>query len=284
MSLLQSKFKIVKESPIGFVFIIVVLPILIFGKAASRGIHTWTGIAGAEIMGYTLVLAYMYAKHIMPKINEAYIYVYTLLHWYFLLENISNIGWNFWLMATFIVSVYPTFLILKNVFIYKELTRRNKAILFYWFLFTVLFTYADQMALNIIAPVLTQYEISIASIFVIFLSAIQLYFMATTLTLLFLGVPLFHGGNGDTWKEKMRDWRKLLAHKLNSYVEYQVSWQIVVLITIISLALFYYDYNNDFRSELIYIYTIVFPIIFFYFKISPENSLKENDDTDNINC
>lgn len=273
MSLLQSQFRIIKENPIGFCFTVFIFPLLVFGKASAKGMNTWTSITGFEIWAYTMMLALINVKQILPKINEAYIYAYTLLHWYFLIENIAGIGFNFWLSVIMLISVYPTLLIVKNVFVHRELNRTDKAILFYWFLFCVSFTYIDQVALHIIAPILTMDEIGLYSLFIIFFSAIQLYFISTIFTLLFFGIPLFHGGKGDSWKIKMKEWREMLNYKIDCYVEYQVSTPLVLLITLVSTVLFYYDYQNGFRAELIYIYTIVFPIVFFYLKLSPDNNL-----------
>ncbi len=275
MSLLQSRFRIAKDNPVSFTLLVLIIPVLVFVKAAAKGINTWTAITGLEIFIYTVMISYLNIKRVLPKINEGYIYAYTLLHWYFLIENISAIGFNFWIISVLAISAYPTLLLVKNLFLHKRLNTIDKAILFYWFIITVTFTYIDQVALHIIEPVLTVDEISITSVFIMLFSAIQLYFISMVFTWLFLGIPLFHGGRGDSWAVKMKEWKDVLKHKLNSYVEYQVSPQIVVFITVISVLLFYLDFQYNLRAELMCLYTILFPIVFFYLKASPNDNIED---------
>ncbi|WP_276132057.1 hypothetical protein [Polluticoccus soli] len=249
---------------------------MVFGKA--KKVDTWTELTGLEIVGYTLVMSYMNCKRVLPKINEGYIYAYTLFHWYLLYDSLQLKGFNFILTTVTILSVFPTFLIIKNCLQHKALTTKEKAALFYWFVFTVVFTYADQVALDIISPILTYNEISGYGVILILMSAAQLYFLSTFVSLLFIGMPWTHMERGArnvkaAWRSALRDWRAILRHKLGHYIEYQISPFQLVLITIVSLILFYCDHTYGLRSELIVVYTLVLPIIFFYFKLTPDENI-----------
>lgn len=279
LSLVQSKFRIYKDDPLSFILCLVLTPIVIFGKAAKIG--TWTGITGFEICGWTLILAYMNPKRIVPRINEGYIYAYSLFHWYLLIRTIEEKGFTYLLIFITIISVYPTFLICKSSLEHKKLSYKNKLTLYYWFLFTIVFTYADQVALEIVKPILALYEVNLMTTIYVIFTAIQLYFIATTLSLLFVGIPIFHLDRSmdsfkNRWKKAMEDWRETVSHKLGNYIEYQINWSQFVLITIVSCFLFLIDYNYKFRFLLITFYTVVFPIIFFYIKWTPEENLEEN--------
>ena len=66
---------------------------MVFAKAGKIG--TWTGITGFEIFGWTLIMAYLNPKRIVPRINEGYIYAYTLFHWYLLVRTIEEKGFTY---------------------------------------------------------------------------------------------------------------------------------------------------------------------------------------------
>jgi hypothetical protein len=252
------------------------MPFLILGKA--KGIKTWTGLTGIEIFGYTLFVAYLNAKSILPKINEGYIYAYTLFHWYLLYDTINLKGFNTFLVIILLISIYPTFLIIKSSFEFKVLKPTSKIVLYYWFLFTIAFTYIDQVALEIVDPILALSSLSFKNTMVVLLSAVQLYFISTVLSLLFVGVPFFHlDRSSDSfsmrWKKAMKDWREILTHKLDNFIEYQINIVHVIYITICSLFLFYFDTVGQLRQVLIFIYNVVLPVVFFYFKWSPEKNI-----------
>jgi hypothetical protein len=255
------------------------MPFLLLGKA--KGIKTWTGLTTFEIFGYTLVIAYFNAKRILPKVNEGYIYAYTLFHWYLLYDTISLKGIHFWTALVFTISLYPTFLIIKTSFEHKLLDQRSKIILYYWFLFTIGFTYADQVALDIVHPVTALTEIDLKNTLFVIFSAIPLYFISTILALLFVGIPIFHLNRSSEsfkvrWKNAMTEWREILTHKLDNYIEYQINTVQVIYITLFSFILFYIDSVENFRQVLIFVYTVLLPLIFFYIKWTPESNLKKD--------
>jgi hypothetical protein len=153
-SLLQTRFKLITDSPLTFFLLLFLVPLIIFGKASARHIDTWTELTGFEIFGYTLVWSYINAKFLVPKINEGYILAYTLFHWYLLADTIAVKGFNNWMIFVVVISIVPTLLVLKASFEHKILSQTQKTVLYYWFLFTVTFTYIDQAALKIITPII----------------------------------------------------------------------------------------------------------------------------------
>jgi hypothetical protein len=281
LSLLQSRFRIIKDDPWVFCFLVVLTPLVMLGKSAK--LKTWTSITGFEIFGWTLVLSYFNPKRIVPRINEGYIFAYTLFHWYLLVDTISAKGLGFWLGLVLAISVYPTILIIKSALEHKKLSYQEKLTLYYWFLFAIIFTYIDQVSLDIIQPILALYEVNFATTTYVLITAVQLYFIATSFSLLFVGIPVFHldrsGRSFKTrWAEAMRDWKETVTHKLGNFVEYQISFVQFFYITIISAGLFYLDNAYNFRLYLIFFYTVIFPIIFFYIKYTPDTNLEETND------
>ncbi len=281
LSLLQSRFRLVKDDPWVFCILAVLMPILIFGKVAK--LKTWTSITGFEIWGWTIVLAYLNPKRIVPRINEGYIYAYTLFHWYLLVDTIITEGLGFWLGLVLAISVYPTILILKSALEHKKLSYRNKLTLYYWFLFAITFTYIDQVSLDIIQPILALNEVNFATTTYVLITAVQLYFIATSFSLLFVGIPFFHlDRSWDSWKVRWAraksEWKETVNHKLGNFVEYQISFVQFFYITLISTVLFYLDYIYNFRLYLIFCYTVIFPLIFFYIKYTPDTNLEDTDD------
>lgn len=256
------------------------MPFLVLGKLSKGGrVLTWVELTSFEVFAFTLMMAYLSTKNILPKVNEGYIYAYTLFHWYLLADTINIAGLNFWLIIVMIISVYPTYLIIKSSFEHKVLERKNKIILYYWFLFTIAFTYVDQVALDIIEPVLQLTKINFANAIVVFISATQVYFISTVLSLLFVAIPIFHLDRSSRsfnvrWKEAKEECREILDHKLDNYIEYQVSTMQVFNITVFSGILFWIDTISDFRPYLIFIYTVVMPLVFFYFKWTPEKNVE----------
>lgn len=253
------------------------MPFLILGKA--KGIKTWTDLTALEIFGYTLVIAYFNAKRILPRINEGFIYAYTLFHWYLLYDTIHIKGFNFWTILVLTISLYPTYLIIKSSLEHKILDQRSKIILYYWFLFTIGFTYVDQVAMDIIQPITALIKIDFSNTMFVFFSAIQLYFISTILALMFVGIPIFHLERSSDnfkvrWKKAMDDWREILTHKLDNYIEYQINIVHVIYITIFSGILFFIDSVENFRQILIFIYTVLLPLVFFYFKWTPERNIE----------
>lgn len=280
LSLLQSRFRIIKDDPFTFFLMVVLTPIIMLGKAAK--LKTWTSITGAEIFGWTLILSYMNPKRIVPRINEGYIYAYTLFHWYLLIDTILLKGFNFGLGLVCVISIYPTYLIIKAALEHRKLEYKAKLILYYWFLFAVIFTYIDQVALDIIQPILALYEVNFATTMYVLITAIQLYFISTSLSLLFVGIPFFHlDRSSEKWKVRWEraktEWRQTVRHKLGNYVEYQISFIHFFYITLISSVLFYLDITYNFRLYLIFFYTVIFPMIFFYIKYTPETNLEETE-------
>lgn len=276
LSLLQSRFSLIKDNPVSYIVLVLITPFIIAGKL--RKIRTWTAITGFEIFGYTLIIAYINVKSIVPRINEGYVYAYTLFHWYLLIDTINIKGLNFWKIIVAVISLYPTVLIVKSAFEFDLVNRRNKIILYYWFLFTVAFTYINQVALDIVQPIIALYEINFTNTLIVLTSAVQLYFISTILSLIFIAIPVFHldrsGAAFKTrWRNAMRDWKEVLKHKLDNYIDYQISNIQVLYITIISGVLFYIDAVSNFRPFLILIYTVVIPLIFFYLKWTPEKNI-----------
>ncbi len=277
ISVLQSRFRIIKDNPGVFFLLLFLGPVLVLGKA--KGLKTWTELTGFEIWGWTLLLAYFNPKRILPRINEGYIYSYTLFHWYLLVEAIQFKGFNFWLLFVVVISCFPTFLIVKAVLQHKRLGYAEKLVLYYWFLFAISFTYIDQVALDIFTPILALYEINFANSSYVLMTAIQLYFIATSFSLLFIGIPLFYLEKGSAplkvrWRNAMNDWREVVSHKLGNFVEYQIDIYQFILITIVSGTLFYLDHAYNFRLYLILLYTVLFPLVFFYLKWSPDENLE----------
>lgn len=279
LSLLQSRFRIFKDDPTTYIILLLVTPFMVLGKA--KNIKTWTELTGFEVIGYVLVISLFSAKRILPKVNEGYIYAYTLFHWYLLSDAIHRVGYGFWNVFVLLLSLYPTFLIIRSAFEFKRLNSRSKVILYYWFLFIVAYTFASQLAMHIIKPVLTDYEISVKATGLIFLSAVQLYFISTICSLLFVGIPLFHMDRSSEpfkvrWKKAMKEWRELLKCKLDNYIEYQINTIEVLYITVASAFLFLIDASYpSARGYTISIYTIVLPLIYFYFRAVPEQNLEE---------
>lgn len=278
LSVLQSRFRIVKDNPVVFWFLVVFTPLIMFGKAAK--LKRWTSITGVEIWAWTLMLSYFNPKRIVPRINEGYIYAYTLFHWYLLIDTIADKGFGFWLSLVFIISIYPTILIVKSTLEHKILSYRDKLTLYYWFLFAITFTYIDQVSLDIIQPIIALYEVNFATTTYVLITAVQLYFIATSFSLLFVGIPVFHldrsgGSFKKRWAKAMRDWKETVTHKLGNFVEYQISVVQFFYITLISAGLFYIDYTYNFRLYLIFFYTVIFPIIFFYIKYTPDTNFEE---------
>ncbi len=276
LSIVQSRFRIIKDDPWVFLLLIIIFPLLVLGKAAK--LKTWTSITGMEIWTWTLILSYFNPKRIVPKVNEGYIYAYTLFHWYLLGDTINIKGLNFWTITVLAISIYPTILIVKSALENKKLKYSDKLILYYWFLFAIIFTYIDQVALDIITPILALPDITFVNSTYVLVTAIQLYFIATSFSLLFVGIPFFHLDRSfDSWKKRWRramsDWRETVTHKLGNYVEYQISFTQFLYITIISGFLFWIDLNYNFRQYLIFIYTVVFPMVFFYLKWTPEENI-----------
>ncbi len=279
LSVLQSRFRIIKDQPWTFLFLLIGGPILILGKA--KKIRTWTELTGLEIWGWTLLLAYFNPKRIVPRVNEGYIFAYTLFHWYLLLDTINLKGLNFITTTVALISVYPTYLIIKNVLQHQRLPYRDKLVLYYWFLFAIFFTYIDQVALDIITPILALTEINFQTILYVLITAVQLYFIATSFSLLFVGIPVFHLDNSGgsfkaRWREAMAEWREIVTYKLGNFVEYQINFIQFFYISIMSGTLFYLDVLYNFRLYLIFFYTVLFPIVFFYVKWSPAENLEES--------
>jgi hypothetical protein len=257
---------------------LLITPLIIYGKAASRGIDTWTELTGLEIFGYTLIWAYMNAKFLVPKINEGYILAYTLFHWYLLADTISIKGFNSWMILVGAFSIAPTILVFKASFERKILNQTQKTVLYYWFLFTVIFTYIDQAALKIITPIVTLETVDFASTTYVCFTAVQLYFVSTTLSLLFVGIPLFHVSKNTSWSEAVSECDEIRKHKLDNYIEYQISLAASFSIIAVSGLLFYLDYKFHFRQYLIAFYTLAFPLLFFYFKWTPKSNMTETND------
>lgn len=278
LSILQSRFRIIIDNPTWFFILLIVTPLLMYAKAAK--VKTWTELTGFEIFAWTLMLAYFNPKRILPRINEGYIYAYTLFHWYLLIDTITIEGIRFWLGFVLVLSIYPTVLIIKSTLEHKLLTYSNKLILYYWFLFAVIFTYIDQVAMDIIHPILALPEINFISTAYVLITAAQLYFISTTLSLLFVGIPFFHLDRSfDKWRVRWarakRDWKEIVKHKLGNYVEYQISGLQLFYISLLSAFLFYLDFTYGIRLYLIFFYTVLFPIIFFYMKYTPEANVDE---------
>ena len=285
LSLLQSRFKIYKDNPVGYIVMLILIPLMIYGKI--KGVKTWTGLTGIEIAGYTVMIAMVSARRIIPKLNEGYIYAYTLFHWYLIFELFQLKGVSFWPVFISIISVYPTLLIIKAVTSYALLNRTDKMILYYWFLFTVLFTYADQFALKIVTPVMALTEINFSNYLIILLSAVQLYFISTVCGLICAAIPVFHLDRSSApfkvrWHNAMREWRKILNSQLDDFIEYQINSIQLTYISVISLVLFYIDYTTEFRNGLIFIYTVLLPLIFFYLKWSPEKNIEDSEEDDQL--
>jgi hypothetical protein len=278
LSLFQSRFRIFKDDPFTYTLLLIFTPLVVLGKA--KGIKTWPTLTAFEIFGYTLMVAYTGGRRIVPKINEGYIYAYTLLHWYLLYDAIQRHGFGFWNTAVLILSIYPTFLCLRSIFQHRKLEQRTKIVLYYWCLFTVVYAFISQIAQSIIHPILTAYEVSWRSFGVILFSAVQLYFISTLLSLLWLGIPLFHmersgGSFSQRWRSAVVEWRELLAYKLDGYIEYQINTVQVVYITSISAMLFWVDASyTEARPYVVVAYTIFLPLVYFYFKAVPEENLE----------
>lgn len=189
LSIIQSRFRIIKDNPVSFFLLLILVPLIVFGKAAK--LNTWTALTGAEIFGWTLMLSFLNPKSIVPKINEGYIYAYTLFQWYLLIDAIILKGFTIILLLVILISIYPTFLIIKASLEKRKLKRKNKMILYYWFLFAISFTYVDQVALDIITPIVAISQINqFTTVYVVF-TAIQLYYISTVFSLLFVGIPFF---------------------------------------------------------------------------------------------
>lgn len=274
-SLLQTRFKLITDSPLTFFLLLFLVPLIIFGKASARGVETWTELTGFEIFGYTLIWTFINAMFLVPKINEGYILAYTLFHWYLMVDTIFVEGFNDWMVFLVVISVVPTVLVLKASFEHKILSQTQKTVLYYWFLFAVIFTYIDQAALKIITPIIALETVDFASITYVFFTAVQLYFISTTLSLLFVGIPLFHMNRSTSWSEAVRECAEIRKHKLDNYVEYQISLTASLSIFAVSGLLFYIDYKFNFRQYLIAFYTLFFPLLFFYFKWTPTSNLIE---------
>jgi hypothetical protein len=275
-SLFQTRFKLITDSPITFFIFIFLFPIIIYWKAVAKGINTWTELTGFEIFAYTLIWSFINAKFLVPRINEGYILAYTLFHWYLLADTISLKGFNFWMIFVLTISIIPTILVFKASFEHKMLSQKQKIILYYWFLFTIIFTYIDQAALKIITPIIAMESVDFASTAYICITAVQLYFISTTLSLLFVGMPFFHVSNSTPWKQAVKECAEIRKHKLDNYIEYQISMTTSLSIIVVSGLLFYLDYEYNFRSYLIAFYTLVLPLIFFYFKWTPNINSNKN--------
>lgn len=280
LSVLQSRFKIITDEPITFCICLILAPLIGFMKV--KGPITYTAFTGMEILMWTMVLAYFNPKRIVPRINEGYIYAYTLFHWYLLIDTILREGIGFWITVVILISVFPTYLIIKSALENRRLEYKEKIILYYWFLFAIVFTYVDQVALDIITPVLEMYEVNPMNTAYAVFSAVQLYFIATCISLIFVGIPVFHlDKSSDSfkvrWARALNDCREVRRHKLGNYVEYQISIVGFALISLVSAVLFYIDYvNPEFRVYLNFIYVVAFPMLFFYLKYTPKENFEED--------
>ncbi len=181
LSLLQSRFKIFKDAPLTFCLLALLVPLLMLGKAAK--FKTWTSITGAEIWAWTLFLSYFNPKRIVPRINEGYIYAYTLFHWYLLVDTLLMEGFGYLLGFVLAISIYPTVLIIKSTLEHKKLSYWHKLTLYYWFLFAISFTYIDQVSLDIIQPILALNQVNVESTTYVLVTAIQLYFIPASSSL-----------------------------------------------------------------------------------------------------
>lgn len=273
LSVFQSRFKVITHSPWTFILIIILVPFLVYFKVSSKGHnYSWEALTGFEIFGYTLIWSYLNARFFVPKINEGYILAYTLFYWYLLLDTILLKGFNYWMIFFTIISVLPTIIVLRAAFERKVLNRTNKLVIYYWFLFTIIFTFIDQTALDIIVPISVGKQVTVASVLHVFIMSIQLYFISTMLSLLYIGIPIFHMGRGTSWKQAKKECNEIRKYKLDNYVEYQISVVTAICIILVSGLLFYLDYQFNFRNYLILFYTLLFPIVFFYLKLAPRES------------
>jgi hypothetical protein len=199
-----------------------------------------------------------------------------------LTDSINLKGFNFILGLITLISIYPTFLIIKAGLEFKKLDYRNKVILYFWFLFTVSFTYIDQVAMKMFIPVLAFNEVNPTSLIYVIITGIQLYFIATSFSLLFAAIPIFYlDQTSEPWKVRWQkvkeEWRDTIKCELGNFVEYQINFVQFFYVTLISGILIYLDIAYHIRLYLIFVYTVVFPILFFYLKWTPESNLEEND-------
>lgn len=72
----------------------------------------------------------------------------------------------------------------------------------------------------------------------------------------------------------MEEWRQIVSHKLENYVEYQINFVQVFFLTVSSAILFYVDYMQNIRQFLIFIYTVLIPLVFFYLKVTPKSNIE----------
>jgi hypothetical protein len=76
-----------------------------------------------------------------------------------------------------------------------------------------------------------------------------------------------------SWSEAVRECAEIRKHKLDNYIECQISLTESLSIIAVSGLLFYLDYKFNFRQYLIAFYTLVFPLLFFYFKWTPISNM-----------
>lgn len=276
LSLVQSRFRIVKDNPWLFAILVIVVPVIGYVKIMSRHRdYSAIEVTGLEILFWVIMVAYMGAKHIVPRIHEGYIFAYTLFHWYLLFDTAALKGWNSLLLIVAVISVFPTLLMFLHVCIKRVPGRLEKMTLYYWFLFTIVFTYSDQVLLDIVHPIAAFRQTDMLVIAYLLLSAVQLYFIAMMLSLLFLGMPFTHFDRGGSRRERRRsgykEWNELLEHKLDHFIDYQVSIVGILAIIVVSGILFWLDRQYELRSMLIFVYTVALPLVFFYLRYSSDS-------------
>jgi hypothetical protein len=276
LSALQSRFKIVREYPIVFWSMVFFIPVFTMLHGPMENMS----ITGFHVAIFTLILAYINPQRMSPRVNEGYIYAYTLFHWYLLIMTLIETGITFWLGVVLVISILPTHLIVKAIFQHDRLEYAEKVILYYWFLFTVIFTFIDQVAMGIVHPFMDMHMVSWENTLYALITAIQLYFIAACFSLIFVGIPLFHiersGGTlSGRWRRATRECRELRKLKLGNFIEYQISMKEFLVITGISICLFALDLaSEDFRQPLIFVYTVIFPAVFFYLRLTPKENLE----------
>ena len=93
------------------------------------------------------------------------------------------------------------------------------------------------------------------------------------MSLLFVGIPFFHMSNTTKWSEAVKECAEIRKHKMDNYIEYQISLMASISIIAVSGLLFYLDFKFNFRQYLIAFYTLIFPLLFFYIKWTPKSNL-----------
>lgn len=249
----------------------------LFTLVAYEGIGSNPIIALLFTAYWTFLLTFTQPKQVAPKMNEAYIYLYTLYFWYVLGSDIYQNPNNLLLYGFAAIAMYPSLLILRACFSPKVLESNQKVVLFFWFLVCVIFIYLNEVFVKNLFPYMAVHKYSFVGFTYTLISAVQVYFMAIIISFALISNPIAHldrdGRSFATrWKEAKRDSKKIIETALQQYINFQLSKLQWLYLTLGSFFIFYLDAIYEAHLYTLLLYTLVMPLVYFYFKWSPPDN------------